>query len=57
VRFYVGKVLQLIGISNVGFGLFYGMTHADGLRFELKMLIVGSAVFFLGRLLEGRGAA
>jgi hypothetical protein len=57
VRFYLSKLLQLIGITNVGFGLVYGLTHEGGLRFELQMLIVGSAVFLLGRFIEGRGPA
>ena len=57
MRFYVAKVLQLIGIANVGFGLVYGMTTEEGLRLELRMLIIGSAVFLVGRLLEGRDAA
>jgi hypothetical protein len=57
VKFYFVKLLQLIGLSNVGFGLVYGLTHPGGLRFELQMLIVGSALFLLGRWIEGRGAA
>jgi hypothetical protein len=57
LRFFVGKALQLIGICNVGFGLIYGLTNEGGLRFELRMLIIGSIVFFVGRLIEGRGAA
>lgn len=46
-----------MGISTVGFGLVYGLTHEGGLRFELKMLIVGSVIFLLGRVIEGRGPA
>lgn len=57
MKFYVVKLLQLIGITNVGFGLLYGLTHEGGLRFELKMLIIGSAIFLLGRIIEGRGTA
>jgi hypothetical protein len=57
VKFYFSKLLQLIGITNVGFGLVYGLTHEGGLRFELKMLIIGSAFFLVGRFIEGRGAA
>jgi hypothetical protein len=57
VRFFLGKALQLIGICNVGFGLIYGLANEGGLRFELHMLIIGSIVFFVGRLIEGRGAA
>ena len=57
MRFFLGKALQLIGICNVGFGLVHGLTNEGGLRFELRMLIIGSIVFFVGRLIEGRGAA
>jgi len=57
VRFYLGKSLQLIGICNVGFGLLYGLSNEGGLRLELRMLIIGSAVFLIGRMIEGRGAA
>lgn len=57
MKFYLAKLLQLIGITNVGFGLFYGLTTEGGMRFELRMLIIGSAFFLLGRLLEGRRTA
>jgi hypothetical protein len=57
VRFYLSKLLQLIGITNVGFGLVYGLTNEGGLKFELRMLIIGSAFFLLGRLIEGRRPA
>lgn len=57
MRFYVSKLLQLIGITNVGFGLIYGLTTEGGLKLELRMLIIGSAFFLLGRLIEGRRPA
>ena len=57
MKFYFAKLLQLIGITNVGFGLIYGLTHEGGLRLELRMLIIGSAFFLLGRFIEGRGPA
>ena len=57
MRFYLAKLLELIGIANVGFGLVYGLTNEGGLRLELRMLIIGSAIFLLGRLIEGRGPA
>jgi hypothetical protein len=55
VKFYVVKALELIGLSHVGVGLVYGLTHEGGMRFELNMLILGGAVFLLGRFIEGRG--
>lgn len=57
MRFYVSKLLQLMGISTVGFGLVYGLTNEGGLKLELRMLIIGSAFFLLGRLIEGRRPA
>lgn len=55
--FLLAKFLELVGMSTVGFGLVYGLTNEAGLRLELRMLLVGSAVFLLGRMMEGRGAA
>ena len=56
MKHYFVKALQLIGMSHVGIGLFYGLTHEGGMRFELNMLIIGSAFFLLGRIIAGRGA-
>lgn len=57
MRFFLAKALQLIGICNVGFGLVYGLTEESGMQLELRMLIAGSVIFFIGRMIEGRGAA
>ena len=56
MKFAVAKTLELAGMVHVGVGLFYGLAHEDGLRFELNMLLAGSALFLLGRYLEGRGS-
>lgn len=57
MRFYLAKTLELVGITTVGFGLVYGLSNEAGLRVELNLLILGSAIFLVGRLMEGRGAA
>jgi hypothetical protein len=57
VRFYLAKTLELVGITTVGFGLLYGLSNEAGLRVELNLLILGSAIFLVGRFMEGRGAA
>lgn len=57
MRFYLAKTLELVGISTVGFGLLYGLVNEGGLRVELNLLILGSAIFLVGRFMEGRGAA
>jgi hypothetical protein len=55
--FFVAKALQAIGVVDVGFGLYLGMTAESperGLWRELELTIVGLAIFYLGRLLERR---
>ena len=52
---YLGKGLQLFGMLNLMVGLYFGLTDERGMWTELYLLGIGSVVFFLGRLLEGRG--
>ncbi len=52
---YLGKGLQLFGMLNLMVGLYIGLTDEHGMWTELYLLGIGSAVFFLGRLLEGKG--
>lgn len=55
MRFYLAKGFQIAGMVLVGVGLFRGMAEVSGLRFELEMLVAGSVVFVVGRLVEGSG--
>jgi len=50
---YLAKGLQLFGMVNLMVGLYIGLTHEHGTWTELYLLGIGSAVFFLGRFLEG----
>ena len=52
---YLAKGLQLFGMLNLLVGLYIGLTDEHGMWTELYLLGIGSAVFFLGRLLERRG--
>jgi hypothetical protein len=52
--FFVAKALQAIGVIDVGFGLFLGMTTDGGLWRELELTVVGLGIFYVGRLLERR---
>ncbi len=52
---YLGKGLQLFGMLNLMVGLYFGLTDEHGVWTELYLLGIGSVVFFLGRLLEGKG--
>lgn len=55
--FYLAKMIEAFGICQVTYGLYLGMTEANALRLEMRMMIVGALVFGLGRLLERRASA
>lgn len=50
---YIAKALQVIGLVQVLAGLFIGISQ-DDLRTELKIAIIGVAIFVVGRFLESR---
>lgn len=58
--FFIGKVLELIGISLLGVGLYvalvdpFGLSAGRAMGLEMGSLIVGSLIFFVGRLIEKR---
>jgi hypothetical protein len=49
----VGKILQLIGLIQVLFGLFYGI-RGDMWR-ELYLFLGGLVAFIAGRMVEKKG--
>ncbi|MFQ5753912.1 MAG: hypothetical protein ACE5HI_18140 [bacterium] len=48
---YIAKGLQIIGLVQVLIGLFVGFSQND-LSAELKIAMIGVAIFIVGRLLE-----
>jgi len=50
---YIAKGLQIVGLIQVLIGLFIGFSE-DNLRAELKIAIIGVAIFAVGRLMETR---
>lgn len=50
---YIAKGLQIIGLVQVLIGIVIGISE-DNLGAELKIAIIGVAIFFAGRFLEGR---
>ena len=54
--FYIGLGMQLIGLATVGICFFSGITKGDYGQLELIQLVGGSAVFYLGQGLKGKGA-
>ena len=54
MRFFSGKLLELVGLLTVGLALAYGMLQGS-MTLELYLGLAGSGLFFLGWLMEGRG--
>ncbi len=48
---YIAKGLQIIGLAQVLWGVYIGISQ-DDLAAELKIAIIGVAIFVVGRLLE-----
>ncbi|HEX9640487.1 MAG TPA: hypothetical protein VGB13_04165 [Candidatus Krumholzibacteria bacterium] len=56
--FVFSKVVQLMGMGTVGFGLYLGVSIGEGgMLQELRMLLGGTLIFFAGWLLQRRSQA
>jgi hypothetical protein len=54
MKYWLGKFLQVVGITEVGLSLIIGLTWQGAMMKELSLMMVGLAIFYLGRLLETR---
>jgi len=54
--FYVAKVVQALGVADVGYALFVGITYRSSMAEEIVLTLIGVGVFSLGRALEKRVA-
>jgi len=52
--FYVAKILQALGLADVGYALFVGIARNFTMAEEIVLTLIGLAVFSLGRALERR---
>jgi len=50
--FYVAKVLQAIGMADVGYALFAGITRDSSMAEEIVITMIGIGLFAMGRTLE-----
>ncbi len=50
--FYLAKLIQAVGFADVGYALFVGFTEEHGMGRELTLMMVGAAIFYVGRFLE-----
>ena len=55
--FYLAKCMQAFGVADVGYALFVGLTEAHSMGRELRLMIVGVVIFYLGRFMERRASA
>ena len=50
--FYVAKVLQAIGLADVGYALFVGIMRNSSMAEEIVVTLIGVGLFAMGRSLE-----
>ena len=50
--FYFAKLVQALGLADVGYALFVGVTQENGMGRELTLMTLGLLVFYGGRFLE-----
>ena len=48
----IGKMIQLVGIFEVGLALFFGVIQNVSMALELGLMASGFGIFLLGRLIE-----
>ena len=54
--FYLAKLMQAFGVADVGYALFVGLTEADSMGRELRLMMFGLVIFYLGRFMEQRAS-
>jgi hypothetical protein len=54
--FYVAKILQALGLADIGYALFVGMMRNSSMAEEIVLTLIGLGVFSLGRALERKVA-
>ena len=50
--FYLAKILQALGLADIGYALFVGIMRNSSMAEEIVLTLIGLGVFSLGRALE-----
>lgn len=50
--FFVAKILQAMGLADIGYALFVGVMKNSSMAEEIVLTLIGLGVFSLGRALE-----
>ena len=53
MRYAFARFLQVLGLATVPLGLYVGISESN-VRLELIYLGIGAALFYAGRLLQGK---
>jgi hypothetical protein len=54
--FYLAKILQALGLADIGYALFVGIMGNSSMAEEIVLTLIGLGVFSLGRALERKVA-
>ncbi|HWP24372.1 MAG TPA: hypothetical protein VNM15_09385 [Candidatus Binatia bacterium] len=54
--FYLAKILQALGLADVGYALFVGIMKNSSMAEEIVLSLIGLGIFSLGRALERKSA-
>jgi hypothetical protein len=54
--FYIAKIFQALGIADVGYALYVGVSQGRSMAEEIVLTLIGVGLFSLGRALERRVA-
>jgi hypothetical protein len=50
--FYVAKILQALGLADIGYALYVGVMKNSSMAEEIVLTLIGLGIFSLGRALE-----
>ena len=54
--FYLAKLIQALGFADVTYALYVGFTEEHSMGRELTLMMIGAAIFFVGRFLEHKAS-
>jgi hypothetical protein len=54
--FYIAKILQALGLADIGYALFVGIVKDSSMAEEIVLTLIGLGIFSLGRVLERKTA-
>ena len=50
--FYAAKILQALGLADIGYALYVGVMKNSSMAEEIVLTLIGLGIFSLGRALE-----